>query len=325
MNLSGYTDTFVQNGITTQEKLSLLTNDHLKMLNIPYAHRKKILKYLRETSFTTNPSYSQNTTLNYFTNNDKYEELVCPAEEDDIALTAEEQRRTFYQAVVEFKKKHSSPQNGSERYDYKDNAQTTTKHVDVVKKEDIAIGNDDNDNETQIEVVENERGEYTEMKAFGKGNECIDPMKQWNGANREMFPLHKSKTLCHQCLHMLLQDKCILKHNKPFCSLRCVEVFERKNIIKCKKCNNNIEIAKSFPSMVFKGVYYCSEMCLKKEDKNSNDNSNNNNGILNKQKELEYKKELEQVNKSTIINMNSNNTNKSFSSDSDQPIDILDF
>ena len=39
----------------------------------------------------------------------------------------------------------------------------------------------------------------------------------------------------------------------------------------------------------------------------------------------EYKKELEQVNKSTVINMNSNNTNKSFSSDSDQPIDILDF
>ena len=323
MNLSGYTDTFVQNGITTQEKLSLLTNDHLKMLNIPYAHRKKILKYLRETSFTTNPSHSHNTTLNYFTNNDKYEELVCPAEEDDIALTAEEQRRTFYQAVVEFKQKHSTPQVGSERYVKE--SQTNTK-VDVVKKEEIAIGNDDDDNERQIEVVENERGEYTEMKAFGKGNEWIDPMTQWNCAHREMFPLHKSKTLCHQCLHMLLQDKCILKHNKPFCSLRCVEVFERKNIIQCKKCNNNIEIAKSFPSMVFKGVYYCSEMCLKKEDTNSGAHNNTGNkGLLNKQTELEYKKELEQTNKSTVINKNnSNNTNKSFSSDSDQPIDILD-
>ena len=70
----------------------------LKLLNIPYKYRKTILNQIQNQ--TTTPNQTQNS---FFTNNDKYEELLCPAEEDDRVIDDEEQRRTFTQAILDFK------------------------------------------------------------------------------------------------------------------------------------------------------------------------------------------------------------------------------
>ena len=49
LNMGDYFDNFINNGITNKEKLLYLTNDNLKLINIPYAHRFRILKKLKES------------------------------------------------------------------------------------------------------------------------------------------------------------------------------------------------------------------------------------------------------------------------------------
>ena len=43
-----YFENFIKNGINTQEKILYLNNDNLKLINIPYAHRARLLKKLKE-------------------------------------------------------------------------------------------------------------------------------------------------------------------------------------------------------------------------------------------------------------------------------------
>ena len=52
-----------------------------------------------------------------------------------------------------------------------------------------------------------------------------------------VFGLHydKSKTLCYQFFHMILQDHSINKYKILFCSLHCLEIFEMKSLSKCAK------------------------------------------------------------------------------------------
>ena len=48
LNMENYLDQFINNGITTEEKILYLNNDNLKLINIPYAHRSRFLKKLKE-------------------------------------------------------------------------------------------------------------------------------------------------------------------------------------------------------------------------------------------------------------------------------------
>ena len=49
INMANYFDDFINNGINNKEKLLYLTNDNLKLINIPYAYRFRILKKLKES------------------------------------------------------------------------------------------------------------------------------------------------------------------------------------------------------------------------------------------------------------------------------------
>ena len=84
IQLESFLDTFIINGIDNEEKIHLLNYDMLKLLNIPYKYRKTILNQIQNQ--TTTPNQTQNS---FFTNNDKYEELLCPAEEDDRVIDDE--------------------------------------------------------------------------------------------------------------------------------------------------------------------------------------------------------------------------------------------
>ena len=48
LNMENYYDQFIKNGINTEEKILYLNNDNLKLINIPYAHRSRFLKKLKE-------------------------------------------------------------------------------------------------------------------------------------------------------------------------------------------------------------------------------------------------------------------------------------
>ena len=49
LNMGEYFENFINNGIISKEKLLYLNNDNLKLINIPYAHRFRILKKLKES------------------------------------------------------------------------------------------------------------------------------------------------------------------------------------------------------------------------------------------------------------------------------------
>ena len=48
LKMEMYFDTFIKNGINTEEKILYLNNDNLKLIEIPYAHRARFLKKIKE-------------------------------------------------------------------------------------------------------------------------------------------------------------------------------------------------------------------------------------------------------------------------------------
>ena len=73
---------------------------------------------------------------------------------------------------------------------------------------------------------------------------------------------------------MILQDHSINKYKKPFCSLHCLEVFERKCLSKCANCNKKIEIIYAIPSINKNQTFYCSKECFNKGETNEKKNIN---------------------------------------------------
>ena len=100
---------------------------------------------------------------------------------------------------------------------------------------------------------------------------------------------------------MILEEHSIQKFKKPFCSLHCLEIFEKKNVTSCDNCEKKIEIINSIPSNSKEKVYYCSLECLKKKEPNENSF----------------------INKSQVIDPN--NISENSSEESGNNIDILDF
>ena len=341
LNMESYLEQFIKNGINTEEKILYLNNDNLKLINMPYAHRARFLKKLKEIetmqnmkrTFTEKGGLSK-VKLKKSEKNTKYEEIYIPKEEDDMEINDEEQSKTFAQAIFDYQKTHSNFENQenneffstginnmnitgkikkSNRYldineNNLSNKKTNENKINKLeeennKKEKENIINEDNKSKKSEGVGENlepiEIGEYIENKNI-KIKKYNNPTELIPGHPRVFFPLNKPKTFCYNCLHMILQEHCIQKFKKPFCSLHCLEIFEKENVAICDCCEKKIEIINSVRSPFKEKVYYCSPECLQKKEPNEN--------ML--------------INKSQI--MDQNNFSPTSSETSENIIDILD-
>ena len=321
LNMENYFEQFIKNGINTEEKILYLNNDNLKLINIPYAHRARFLKKLKEIETMqmmkktiTEKGGLSKVKLKKYEKNTKYEEIVLPKEEDDIEIGEEEQRKTFAQAIFDYQKTHSkfenqdiinNPDNNElfstginnmkiinknkkiNRYsDIKDDINTNeikngknindNKLLNIEGKNKNEKNDEDNKSKKSEGVGENlepvEIGEYIENNDNYnlEAKKYNNPTEMIPGGPRVFFPLNKQKTLCYNCLHMILEEHCIQKFKKPFCSLRCLEIFEKKNVTNCNFCGKKIEIINSIPSTLNEKIYYCSPECIQKKEPNEN-------------------------------------------------------
>jgi hypothetical protein len=309
LSMESYLEQFIKNGINTEEKLLYLNNDNLKLINIPYGHRARFLKKLKEIETMqmmkktiTEKGGLSKVKLKKFEKNTKYEEIFIPKEEDDVEIGEEEQRKTFAQAIFEYQKTHSkfeNQENNNELFSTGiNNMNITSKNKkiinrysdsdikedkiynknneiesDKIEEKDEKIHEEDNKSKKSEGVGEDvkpiEIGEYIENKNI-EIKKYNNPTEIKSEGPRLFFPLNKSKTLCYNCLHMILQEHCIQKFQKPFCSLRCLELFEKKNVTNCNNCQKKIEIINSIPSSLIEKIYYCSPECLQKKEPNEN-------------------------------------------------------
>ena len=335
--MENYYEQFVKNGINSEEKILYLNNDNLKLINIPYAHRARFLKKLKEIqtmqimkkTFTETGGLSK-VKLKKVEKATKYEEIIIPKEEDDIEINDEEQRNTFAQAIFDYQKTHSKFENidnNNELFTTDiNNMNMTSKNKIINRYSDInendtkneKVNNNINENnKNNKEIIQDEDNKSKKSEGVGDNIEPIEigeyienknieikkyknPNELMPGIPRIFFPLNKQKTLCYNCLHMILQEHCIQKFKKPFCSLYCLEIFEKKNVTNCNCCDKKIEIINSIPSTITEKVYYCSPECIQKKDPNEN--------LL--------------INKSQI--MEKNNFSPTSSETSENNIDILD-
>ena len=320
LNMENYFEQFIKNGINTEEKILYLNNDNLKLINIPYAHRARFLKKLKEIETMqmmkktiTEKGGLSKVKLKKYEKNTKYEEIVLPKEEDDIEIGDKEQRKTFAQAIFDYQKTHSKFEN-QDIINNPDNNELFSTGINNMKiinknkkinrysdiKDDIntnEIKNGNNINDNKLLNIEgknkNEKNEDNKSKKSEGVGENLEPVeigeyienndnynleaKKYNnpteiipGGPRVFFPLNKQKTLCYNCLHMILEEHCIQKFKKPFCSLRCLEIFEKKNVTNCNFYGKKIEIINSIPSTLNEKIYYCSPECIQKKEPNEN-------------------------------------------------------
>ena len=240
INMANYFDDFINNGINNKEKLFYLTNDNLKLLNIPYAYRFRILKKLKESKNIEKMKKDLNEKGKLskikLKKESKYEEIIIPKEEDDKEIDNEEMRRTFTQAIFDFQKTHSS---------FNDT---------LIKDDENFINKEkEEDNLKENEKIDSivETGEYIEDKNKTDKNNV-----------KQLLPINSKKILCYFCLKVVLNKDCINKYDKLFCSNECLMEYENINYIKCKVCSKKMKKIDSLPSFNNRNVYYCSLICL---------------------------------------------------------------
>ena len=230
LNMGNYFDDFINNGINNKDKLLYLTNDNLKLINIPYAYRFRILKKLKETKNLENMKKNINEKGKLskikLKQESKYEEIIIPKEEDDKEIDDEEMRKTFTEAISDFKKTHNS---------FNDN---------IINDKNIL-----NEQEQISNIVE--IGEYIEEKNKEDKKEI-----------KQLLPLNSEKILCYFCFKVILQKDCIIKFDKLFCSKKCMLEYEKENYINCKVCSKKMKKIESLPSFYNRNIYYCSLNCL---------------------------------------------------------------
>ena len=335
LNMESYLEQFIKNGINTEEKILYLNNDNLKLINMPYAHRSRFLKKLKEIetmqlmkkTITEKGGLSKVKVKKSEKTTTKYEEIYIPKEEDDIDIGEEEQSKTFAQAIFEYQKTHSKFEGQENKELFKTGMNNMNRNKDKKKslskitnryseindakikgeKKEVEIQNNmDEDNKSRKSegVGENiepiEIGEYIENKNL-EIKKYNNPTEVFTDGPRVFFPLNKPKTLCYNCLHLILEEHCIQKFKKPFCSLRCLEIYEKKNVTNCNCCDKKIEILNSIPSTLKEKVYYCSSECLQKKEPNEK--------LINNKSQI-----MDKINSSHISSDGSENN-----------IDILDF
>ena len=328
LNMEMYFDNFIKFGINSEEKILYLNNDNLKLINIPYAHRARFLKKLKEIETMQMMKKDINEKgglsklkLKKNEKNNKYEEIIIPKEEDDIEMNDQEQRDSFTKAILDYQKAHSKFEDDNNNNDIEGFFRTGINDMKIIHKSKISnrysnnieknsklsstYYNDDSININKIEndinkennankksigigeepnkeenIIKIEQGEYIESEDKIKVNNNQNEVDLDFSNPKHFFPLNKQKTLCYNCLHMILQEHCINKYEKPFCSLHCLEIFEKQNVTTCNCCEKKIEILNSIPFDVEKKIYYCSPECLKKKEPNENN-------IINKSQTME--------------------------------------
>ena len=265
LDLEKYTDTFFNNGINKEEKIQYLNYENLKLLNIPYVHCKRILSKVKEMN---KKIFSKSEKKNNKLNTSEYEEIILPKEEDEINENEEEQKNKFNKALNDFKKNHTSlisseyskthygkfpkfSETSIGESDINENESENNKSITVEFGEYVENSNNNDTYITNLNISNNKiENKLIKSKDVSistsptkkyKDNYNIDTSKPSSNA-KQFFPLYKSKTLCYQCLHMILQEHCINKYKKPFCSLHCLDIFENKCLSKCANCSKKIEI-----------------------------------------------------------------------------------
>ena len=270
-------ENFIKNGITSREKLSYLNNDNLKLIQVPYAYRVRFLKKMKELKnlenmkkFLNEKGKLSKIKLKKENNESKYEEIYIPKEEDDKEVSNEEMRKTFTQAIYDFQKTHTKFHfdNNENEEDYQVNEnieqelsnntsninsnETKTSMNNNKISQEMSTSKFDseihNNEEDQVEV-----GEYIESK----NNDEKIKIKQ-------LLPLHCKKILCYQCWTVILRKDCILKYGRPFCSLKCFDIYDNINYTKCQYCSKKIKYVDSLPSFNNRNINYCSLECLEK-------------------------------------------------------------
>ena len=297
LDLEKYTDTFFNNGINKEEKIQYLNYENLKLLNIPYVHCKRILSKVIEMN---KKIFSKSEKKNNKLNTSEYEEIILPKEEDEINENEEEQKNKFNKALNDFKKNHTSlisseyskthygkftkfSETSIGESDINENESENNKSITVEFGEYVENSNNNDTYITNLNISNNKiENKLIKSKDISistsptkkyKDNYNIDTSKPSSNA-KQFFPLYKSKTLCYQCLHMILQEHCINKYKKPFCSLHCLDIFENKCLSKCANCSKKIEIIYAIPSINKNQTFYCSNECFNKAEPNGNNNIN---------------------------------------------------
>ena len=291
LNMENYLENFIKNGINSEEKILYLNNDNLKLINVPYAHRVRFLKKLKEiqTMQLMKKTFNETGELGKIkkrveSSNSKYEEIFIPKEEDDIEVGDDEQRKTFTQAIYDFQKSHSQFEDLDNKIitikksNNNSNDNKNKNKNNIISNNNNKISTDTNTPIKETPVEENEKiekevnppvevGEYVENKITEIVNYNNDTSKS---EVKQFFPINSPKTLCYQCFHMILKNNCIHKYDKPFCSLHCLDVYQSKNITSCKYCQKKIIISDSIPSLLKEKEYYCSNICKEKGEPNGN-------------------------------------------------------
>ena len=278
LNMGEFFETFINNGIINKEKLFYLNNDNLKLIQIPYAYRLRFLKKLKEIKNLEKMKKSINEKgklskikIKKDKNESKYEEIFIPKEEDDKEISHEEMRKTFTQAIYDFQKTHSKFEfeNNENENEYEneinENINNTfsgnSSNINSFETKTNSNNNQTSNNEISnskidSEIQNNEEqpievGEYIENKNTDENNKI-----------KELLPLHCKKILCYQCWNVILRKDCLVKYGRPFCSLKCFDLYESINFTKCKTCSKKIRFVDSLPSFNDRKVYYCSLKCL---------------------------------------------------------------
>jgi len=262
LNMESYLEQFIKNGINTEEKILYLNNDNLKLINMPYAHRSRFLKKLKEIetmqlmkkTITEKGGLSKVKVKKSEKTTTKYEEIYIPKEEDDIDIGEEEQSKTFAQAIFEYQKTHSKFEGQENKELFKTGVNNMNRNTDRKKnlskitnryseindakikgeKKEVEIQNNmDEDNKSRKSegVGENiepiEIGEYIENKNL-EIKKYNNPTEVFTDGPRVFFPLNKPKTLCFNCkfLTPLLINFCLLILNLKLSGIEISKFFE---------------------------------------------------------------------------------------------------
>lgn len=273
LDLEKYLETFIQYGIDNNEKLNYLNDDHLKLIKLPYVHRVKILQKVNELNCKLS---NCKTNLRKFTHGD-YEELICEPDSDYIS-SKQEQKRTFTEAILAFKKENMIPLDTIQENSIKILHKTTINNEGKTAK-DWPLKRYQNEGDVQANLDKEEPEVIVE-----KGVYIEEINKNVNNYTHTSMPLNQKKSYCYHCLH-IIKDKGIAKYKKTFCSIHCLDKFEEKSITKCSQC---LKKALIIECVKVEDKQYCSLECFNKgnpgvnesthidiKHRNLNNNSNN--------------------------------------------------
>lgn len=287
LDLAKYLDTFIQYGIDNNDKLNYLNDEHLKLIKLPYVHRVKILQKVNELKCKLSNCKSNQRELTH----SDYEELICEPDSDYIS-NKQEQRRTFTDAILSFKRENEMPS-------------PSLTPSDMIQENSIKILNKKTSSNTEEKAAKDQRYKIDEdiqanfdkeePEIIVKKGEYTEEANNKNSSNTAL-PLNQKKLYCYHCLH-IIKDKCIAKYKKTFCSIHCLDKYEEKSITKCSQCLKKCLIVEC---VKVKDKQYCSLECFNKGNPGVNESTNID---INQNNSLIHKKSLSSEEDELIIDI----------------------